>query len=617
LVLGVCLRGADFFGTLWFMDSIRNFCIIAHIDHGKSTLADRLLEITGTVEKRKMKEQLLDTMDLERERGITIKLQPARMRYQAHDGQTYELNLIDTPGHVDFTYEVSRSLAAVEGAILLVDATQGVQAQTIANLYLAIEQNLIIIPVLNKIDLPNAEPERRAAELMQLIGCRREEILSASGKTGEGVDAILERIVKDVPPPRGELVKPFRAIIFDSKYDDYQGVIAYVRCVDGEGKVHARLRFLATGANGEALEVGYLKPERVATGMLRAGEIGYLVTGLKDISSVRVGDTITTLDAAEIVTPLPGYAEVRPMVYAGIFPMDGAEYEKLRDAILKLKLNDAALTFEPEHSTALGFGFRCGLLGMLHLEIVQERLSREFSMEVVVTTPSVGYEVTRTNGEMELIKAPGAFPEPSFIRETREPWVKVDILCPKEYLGNVMALVQDRRGEYKTTEYLDTERALLHYAIPLASVIVDFYDKLKGVTAGYASMNYEVAGYRPSQIVRLDIMVADEPVEALSTLLHETEAYRRGKEIVETLKEELPRQQFVVKLQATIGSKIIAAERLSAYRKDVLAKMSGGDYTRKSKLLQKQKKGKKRMLAHGKGAVEIPPEAFIKVLRRG
>lgn len=596
---------------------IRNFCIIAHIDHGKSTLADRLLELTETVEKRKMKEQLLDTMDLERERGITIKLQPARMNYHAKDGVEYELNLIDTPGHVDFTYEVSRSLAAVEGAVLLVDSTQGVQAQTIANLYLAIEQNLTIIPVLNKIDLPNSDVERRAAELMQLIGCKRHEIICASGKTGAGVDQILERIVTEVPHPQGVLEKPFRAIIFDSKYDDYQGVIAYVRCVDGSLATQQSIRFLATETNGQALEVGYMKPNHIANGMIQAGDIGYLVTGLKEIAAVRVGDTIAALSTAAHTEALPGYKEARPMVYAGIFPEEGNEYEKLRDAILKLKLNDAALTFEPEHSAALGFGFRCGLLGMLHLEIVQERLLREFDMGVVVTTPSVGYEIYRNDGTMKLIKSPAEFPDPSFIRETREPWAKVDIVCPKEYLGNVMQLVQDRRGEYVTTEYLDEQRGILHYRIPLASVIVDFYDKLKGVTAGYASMNYEFLEYRPSDVVCLTILVAEEPVEALATLLHESEAYRRGKEIVEVLKEELDHQQFVVKLQACVGGKVVASDRLSAYRKDVLAKMSGGDYTRKSKLLQKQKKGKQRMLEHGRGAVEIPPETFIKVLRRG
>jgi GTP-binding protein LepA len=596
---------------------IRNFCIIAHIDHGKSTLSDRLLEITNTVEKRKMKDQLLDTMELERERGITIKLQPARMNYKAKDGVEYQLNLIDTPGHVDFTYEVSRSLAAVEGAILLVDSTQGVQAQTIANLYLAIEQNLTIIPVLNKIDLPNSDVERRAGELMQLIGCKREEILHASGKTGQGVPEILERIVKEVPPPSGDPDKPFRALIFDSKYDDYQGVVAYVRCVDGALSKNQKIAFKATSVEGMALEVGCLKPQHQVTDSMSAGDIGYLVTGLKDISGVRVGDTIAKLDSFNETEALPGYKEVRPMVYAGVFPQEGNEYEKLRDAILKLKLSDSSLTFEPEHSTALGFGFRVGLLGMLHLEIMQERLSREFGMDVVVTTPSVGYEVLRTNGEEKLIKSPGEFPDASVIETTREPWVKVDILSPKEYLGNVMALVQDRRGMYKNTEYIDVTRALLHYEMPLASVIVDFYDKLKGVTAGYASLNYEFLDYRESDIVRLDILVAEEPVEALATLLHTSEAYRRGKEIVETLKEELPKQQFVVKLQASIGAKVIASERLQAFRKDVLAKMSGGDYTRKSKLLQKQKKGKQRMLEHGRGAVEIPPSTFIKVLRRG
>ncbi len=596
---------------------IRNFCIIAHIDHGKSTLADRLLEVTGTIEKRKMKEQLLDTMDLERERGITIKLQPARMSYKAQDGTEYELNLIDTPGHVDFNYEVSRSLAAVEGAVLLVDSTQGVQAQTIANLYLAIEQNLIIIPVLNKIDLPNSDVERRAAELMQLIGCKREEILSASGKTGMGVQEILERIVKDVPPPQGLREKPFRAMIFDSKYDDYQGVVAYVRCIDGSIKKNEGVAFKASAAVGSALDIGYMSPQHFSSGHMEAGDIGYLVTGLKDIGAVRVGDTVVSAVRAAETEALDGYKEARPMVYAGVFPQEGNEYEKMRDAILKLKLNDAALTFEPEHSMALGFGFRVGLLGMLHLEIVQERLLREFNMDVVITTPSVGYEVTLTDDSEVSIKSPSGFPDPSRIRETREPWALVDILCPKEYLGNVMALVQDRRGIYKNTEYLEETRVLLHYEMPLASVIVDFYDKLKGVTAGYASMNYDFLDYRVSDIVRLTIMVAEEPVEALATLLHTSEAQRRGKEIVETLKEELPRQQFVIKLQACVGAKIIASEKISAFRKDVTGYLYGGDVTRKMKLLEKQKKGKKRMLAHGKGSVEIPPDAFIKVLRRG
>lgn len=596
---------------------IRNFCIIAHIDHGKSTLADRLLEITGTVEKRKLQAQMLDTMDLERERGITIKLQPARMKYVAQDGLEYQLNLIDTPGHVDFTYEVSRSLASVEGAILLVDSTQGVQAQTIANLYLALEQDLAIIPVLNKIDLPNSDVERRAEELMRLIGCTRDEIMSASGKTGEGVAEILERVVREVRPPAGDEHKPFRATIFDSKYDEYKGVIAYVRNIDGRIAKGEKLHFKATDGDGDALEVGYLKPQPMSSGTLDTGEIGYIVTGLKDISIVRVGDTVVRASTAAETEAMPGYKEVHPMVYAGVFPKEGNEYERLRDAIMKLKLSDAALMFEPEHSTALGFGFRCGLLGMLHLEIVQERLQREHNMEVVVTTPSVAYEVTRTNGEEEVVTSPQAFPEPSHLAESREPWVSVDIVSPSEYIGNVMALVTDRRGQYKTTDYFDVTRAVLHFDMPLSSVIVDFHDRLKSATAGYASLNYEFKGYRAAPIVLMNIFIAEKPVAAFATLIHEDEAYRRGKEIVETLKDSLPRQQFVVKLQAAIGGKIIASEKLQGFRKDVLAKMSGGDYSRKSKLLQKQKAGKKRMLEQGVGSVDIPQEVFIKVLKRG
>ncbi|MFH1620811.1 MAG: translation elongation factor 4 [Patescibacteria group bacterium] len=595
---------------------IRNFCIIAHIDHGKSTLADRLLEFTGTVEKRKLKEQMLDTMDLERERGITIKLQPARMSYKAKDGVEYQLNLIDTPGHVDFNYEVSRSLAAVEGALLLVDSTQGVQAQTIANLYLAVEQDLAIIPVLNKIDLPNAEVERRAEELMKLIGCSRDEIILASAKTGAGIGEILERIVRLVPSPKGDPGKTFRALIFDSKYDEYKGVVAYARVVDGEIKKNQPVTFLATKADGQALELGFLKPSYVATDKLSAGEIGYLVSGLKDITAVRVGDTISMKSANGPALALPGYKEVKPMVYAGIFPREGDAYERLRDAIMKVQLSDAALYSEPEHSVALGFGFRCGLLGMLHLEIVQERLRREHGLEVVVTTPSVAYEVTRTDGREEVIKSPLAYPDPSHLKEAREPWVAVDIVSPIDDIGSVMQLVTERRGLFKATDYYDPTRAVLHYDMPLSSVIVDFHDRLKSVTAGYASLNYDLIGYRSAPIIRLDIYVAEELVPAFATLIHEDEAYRRGKEIVEVLKETLPRQQFVVKIQAAIGAKIIAAERLSGYRKDVLAKMSGGDYSRKSKLLKKQKKGKERMLAHGRGAVEIPPDAFIKVLKR-
>ena len=599
---------------------IRNFCIIAHIDHGKSTLADRLLEITGTVEARKMKQQMLDTMELEQERGITIKLQPARMKYRGADGEQYELNLIDTPGHVDFNYEVSRSLAAVEGALLLVDATQGVQAQTIANLYLAIEQGLTIVPVLNKIDLPNAEIERRKEELVRLIGCKPEEIILASAKTGVGVPEILARIITDVPAPAGQADKPFRALVFDSKYDDYKGVVAYVRVFDGSLKKNQRLHLMASAADGQALDLGYLTPADVSTQDLSAGSIGFVVSGLKDITSVRVGDTITTssdvLRPTSCVQPLPGYKKVVPMVYAGIYPKEGNEYNRLRDAIEKVRLNDAALSCEPEQSTALGFGFRCGLLGMLHLEIVQERLRREHDMEVIVTTPSVAYEVTLTNGEQKVITSPLDFPEASRLQEAREPWVAVDIVCPTESMGGVMQLSRERRGEFKTTDYFDPTRAVLHYDLPLSSVIVDFYDKLKSVTSGYGSMNYVLIESRVAPIVRLDILVADEKVPALAQLVHEDEAYRRGREIVDTLKETLPRQQFVLKIQAAVGSKVLAAERVSAYRKDVLAKMSGGDYTRKSKLLKKQKKGKARMLAHGKGRVEIPADTFIQVLRR-
>lgn len=597
-------------------DHIRNFCIIAHIDHGKSTLADRLLEMTGTVEKRKMKEQILDTMELEQERGITIKLQPARMQYRAKDGKEYQLNLIDTPGHVDFTYEVSRSLAAVEGAVLLVDATQGVQAQTIANLYLAIDQGLEIIPVLNKIDLPNADVDRRAEELMKLIGCAREDILTVSAKTGEGVEVVLDAIIERISSPEGDVQKPSRALIFDSKYDDYRGVIAYVRVIDGMFAKDDRIAFMATGARGEALEVGFLNPSLQSTPWIGSGEIGYIVTGLKDISQVRVGDTVALPKRVKETSALLGYKTVQPMVYAGIFPKEGSEYNKLRDAMDKVRLNDAALSFDPEQNAALGFGFRCGLLGMLHLEIVQERLMREHGIDVIITTPSVAYEITRTNGERGVITSPLDYPDPSQLQETREPWVKVDIVTPSDYFGSVMTIVTDRRGIFRTTEWLDPARAILHYEMPLSSVIIDFYDKLKSVTQGYASLNYEFLDYRPGKIVRLDVLVAEERVPSLSVLLHESESQIRGREIVETLKETLDRQQFVIKIQAAIGAKIIASERLSAYRKDVTAGLYGGDVTRKRKVLEKQKKGKAKMMSMGKGRVDIPADAFIKVLKR-
>jgi len=570
------------------------------------------LEITGTVEKRKMKEQMLDQMELERERGITIKLAPARMDYNGH-----VLNLIDTPGHVDFTYEVSRSLAAVEGAVLLVDATQGVQAQTIANLYLAIEQNLAIIPVVNKIDLPNADVERTRKEIVALVGCEPGDVMLASGKTGAGVPEILEAVVSRVPPPRGKDSSPFRALIFDSTYDEFKGVIAFVRVVDGAIKRGEKIVMRATGAAGEALEVGYFRPQFVTGDSLAAGEIGYVVTGHKEIDTVRVGDTIIAAGAGA-VEPLPGYREVKPMVFAGIFPKEGSDFERLREAMLKLRLSDSSLIFEPERSGALGFGFRIGLLGLLHLEIVQERLRREHNLELVVTTPSVAYRVFQTDGRETIIKSPADLPDKTRVLRIEEPWVKLDVVTPKQFLGGVMQLAAGSRGLYVNTEYLgggeSDGRAILHFEIPLSSILVDFYDKLKSVSSGFASMNYELLGYREAEIVRLDVLVAEEPVEALSTLVWEEDAQRIGRNIVERLKESIPKQQFEIKLQAAIGGKIIAAERVPALRKDVLAKLYGGDVTRKMKLLEKQKKGKKKMM--GRGSVEIPTEAYLAVLKR-
>lgn len=599
------------------MHNIRNFCIIAHIDHGKSTLADRLLEFTKTVSKREMKEQLLDSMDLERERGITIKLQPARMKF-THAEQDYELNLIDTPGHVDFSYEVSRSLAAVEGALLLVDATQGMQAQTLANLYLALEQNLTIIPVINKIDLPAADIEKTRAEIRSVIGCADADVILASGKTGVGVPEILTAIVERVPPPQGDTNAPARALIFDSMYDDYRGVVASVKMVDGALKKNEKIYFFATGAEGDALEVGFYQPKLMATPTFTTGEIGYIVTGLKDISGVRVGDTVTSLTKAA-TAPLPGYKPVVPMVYAGIYPKEGDQFSRLRDAMEKLKLNDAALMYEPEQSPALGMGFRCGLLGLLHLEIVQERLRREFNLEVVVTTPSVALDVTKTNGEKIVVRGPMELPEPSQIETIHEPWVSVDIVAPQTAQGGIMQLVTEKRGRYVNTEYLAGgdlhSRVLLHFLMPLSSILVDFYDRLKSISSGYASMNYDLRGYEPADIIRLDILVAEETVEALAQLVVREEAFRTGKRVVETLKESLPRQMFEIKLQAAIGGKVIASERLSAMRKDVTAKLYGGDVTRKRKLLEKQKKGKQKMKAMGRGSVDIPPETFLAVLK--
>lgn len=598
-------------GTSMSQDQIRNFCIIAHIDHGKSTLSDRLLEITGTVDKRNMQAQVLDSMDLEREKGITIKLAPARMIYKGHI-----LNLIDTPGHVDFNYEVSRSLAAVEGAVLLVDSTQGVQAQTIANLYLAIEEDLTIIPVLNKIDLPAADVPARTEELVKLIGCDPSEILCVSGKTGEGVEALLEAVVTRIPSPCGETSASARALVFDSHYDDYKGVVAYVRVVDGAFKKRDKIKMIATKTTGEVLEIGSIvgKSNRPET-ELATGQIGYIVTGLKDITGCRVGDTITSL-ADGSVTPLSGYKEVRPMVFAGVFPKEGSDFAKLRDAIERLKLNDSALVYEPEHSPALGYGFRAGLLGMLHLEILKERLIREFGLDLVVSVPSVAYRIFKRNGEAFTIKSPLELPDPSHIERIEEPWAKLDLITPTAHVGACMGLVQDRCGIYLNTEYLSADRAVLHYEIPLSQIIVDFHDTLKSVTSGYASMNYEVFEYRTADVVRMDILVAEDPVDAFATLVYRNDAERAGRRIVAVLKDAIPRQWFVIKLQAAVGGNIVASERISAMRKDVTAKLYGGDVTRKRKLLEKQKKGKAKMAALGKGKVDIPTDAYLKVLKR-
>ncbi|MFA5359636.1 MAG: translation elongation factor 4 [Patescibacteria group bacterium] len=597
------------------MSNIRNFCIIAHIDHGKSTMADRMLEITGTIEKRKMRYQVLDRMDLERERGITIKLQPVKMDYQG-----YALNLIDTPGHVDFTYEVSRSLAAVEGAVLLVDASQGIQAQTLANLYLALEQDLAIIPVINKIDLPAANVEKTKKEIIQLLGCKPEEIILASGKTGQGVSEVLQEVIKYVPAPImpkenfGE--QALRALIFDSTYDEYRGVVAYIRVFDGAIKKGDKIILLATKAKSEALDVGIFKPEYKSTGELKTGEIGYIVTGFKDVSECRVGDTIALLNREKETEPLKGYNEVKPMVFAGVFPHEGNEFEELREAISKLKLNDAALIYEPEHSEALGFGFRCGFLGLLHLEIFQERLSREYNLSLTVTIPSVAYKVYKKNGDDAIIRSPQKLPDPTEIDKIEEPWVSLDIIAPKEYIGAILNLVQEKRGVYKNTEYIDESRVILHYEIPMAAILTDFYDKIKSVSSGYASINYEFIGYKQADVVKMDILVAEEAVEALAMIVYRDDAFKRGKDVVNTLKETLPKQMFAIKLQAAVGGKIIAAERISAMRKDVTAKLYGGDVSRKRKLLEKQKKGKKKMEAHGKGRVEIPSDVFVKLLKK-
>jgi len=592
---------------------IRNFCIVAHIDHGKSTLADRLIEATGAVEKRLMREQLLDTMDLERERGITIKLNAVRMSYTARDGQVYELNLIDTPGHVDFTYEVSRSLAACEGAILVVDASQGVQAQTLSNLFLALDAGLEIIPVLNKIDLPGAEPERRASEIIELIGARREEILAVSAKEGTGVPELLEAIIARVPPPSGQEEASLRALIFDSYFDRYRGAIPSIRVVDGSVRKGMDIAF---GAHPDDVytvdEVGYLQLGQRPTDVLEAGEVGYLVASLRSVGDTRVGDTI--LDAHDRATELlPGYRDVKSMVFAGLYPTDSDQYEGLRDALEKLKLNDASLHYEPESSTALGFGFRCGFLGLLHMEIVQERLEREFNLDLISTVPTVEYHVYHTDGTMQLLESPTLLPDPANIDRIEEPFVKARILAPTDYIGGIMKLGQDRRGVYLGMKYLDATRVEFDWEFPLGEIVLDFYDKLKGLSRGYASLDYEISGYRPGELVRLDMLINGDPIDAFSVIIHRDKAYEWGRKVAEKLKELIPRQLFAVAIQAAIGGKVIARESISALRKDVLAKCYGGDITRKRKLLEKQKEGKKRMKQLGQ--VEIPQEAFLAVLQ--
>lgn len=592
------------------MNNIRNFCIIAHIDHGKSTLADRLLEFTGSVEKRKMKDQILDQMDLERERGITIKLQPVKINYKE-----YVLNLIDTPGHVDFNYEVSRSLAAVEGAVLLVDATKGVQAQTLSNLYLAIEQGLEIIPVINKIDLPNADVPKTKKEIIHILGCKEEEILLASGKTGEGVEKILEAIIKKIPAPTGNSGKPLRALIFDSKYDSYKGVLAYVRIIDGEIRRDDEIFMTENKSESTVIEVGCFKPQLSPTEKLKAGDIGYIATGFKSVIHCRVGDTITLTKSKNEVKSLPGYKEVRPMVYASFYPIEGDDYNFMRDALDKLKLNDAAFVFEPESNRALGRGFRCGFLGLLHLEIIHERLKREFEIFPTITTPSVVYIIRyKDTDKTESIYSASDMPDPSVIEEISEPFVKLDIVTPSVYLGQVMELMGSIRSIYKNTEYIDEERVLLTFDAPLTDVIINFHDSLKSATSGFASMSYELIGYRPYDLIRLDIMVAGEKVEAFSRIVPKEKAFSEGKATVEKLKESIPRQNFSVALQAAVGAKIIARETIKAFRKDVIAKLYGGDVSRKKKLLEKQKKGKKKMRNIGK--VNIPSEAFLAVLKK-
>jgi len=604
---------------------IRNFSIIAHIDHGKSTLADRILELTQTVQARDMRAQLLDSMDLERERGITIKAQAVRVFYTARDGKTYQLHLIDTPGHVDFTYEVSRSLAACEGALLVVDAAQGVEAQTVANTYLAIDAGLELIPCLNKIDLPGAEPERVAGEVGELIGEPPEGILQISGKTGEGVGEVLEELIARVPPPSGDPDGPARALIFDSEFDQYRGVIAYIRVVDGVFRKGEAIRAMATHTEADIDDIGVFSPQMMPTDQLAAGEVGYLITGLKDVTQLRVGDTLTTRTrtsgpgsrtaGVEATEPLPGYREVKPMVFCGLFPIESDDYADLRDALEKLVLNDAALSWEPETSDALGFGFRCGFLGLLHMDIVRERLEREYDLELLATMPSVEFDVTLTNGQELEVHNPSDMPDPGTIEEIREPFIQASIIAPKEFVGAVMELCQERRGVHAGMHYLSPERVQLNYELPLAEIVLDFFDQLKSRTKGYASLDYELSGMRPSDLVKLDVLLAGDPVDALSMVVHRDKSYELGRTLTEKLRKRIPRQQYDVPIQAAIGANVIARETVKAFRKDVISGCYGGDITRKKKLLAKQKEGKKRMKQVGR--VEVPQEAFLAVLELG
>ena len=595
------------------LSKIRNFCIIAHIDHGKSTLADRILEKTEAVALRDMEEQLLDNMDIEKERGITIKARAVRMNYTAKDGETYVLNLIDTPGHVDFNYEVSRSLAACEGALLVVDASQGIEAQTLANTFLAIEHDLEVLPVINKIDLPAAEPERVAHEIEDIIGLPAMDAPKVSAKTGINIEEVLELIVNDIPAPAGEKDAPLKALIFDSCYDSYKGVITYVRVVEGSVKAGDTIKMMASGAEYSVVEVGYMGATNlVPADELIAGEVGYITASIKTLGDVAVGDTITMAEKPAD-EPLPGYREVLPMVFSGIYPLDGAKYPDLRDALEKLKLNDAALSFEPETSVALGFGFRCGFLGMLHMEIIEERLEREYNLDIITTAPSVVYKLYLTNGEVVEIDNPTNYPDPATILSAEEPFVNANIFTPTQYIGSIMELCQERRGIFKDTKYLDAQRVELHYELPLNEIIYDFFDSLKSRTKGYASFDYELSDYRDARLIKLDILLNGDMVDALSFIVHADKAYPRARNMVEKLKEHIPRQLFEIPIQAAIGGKVIARETVKAMRKDVLAKCYGGDITRKKKLLEKQKEGKKRMRQFG--SVEIPPEAFIAVLK--